>query len=182
MSGKTPPRILAVRASAGAGKTYQLTVRFLELLKGVPPSPQDLAPDRGDHLHQPGRRRDEGPGDPGPQAHRAQDRRRQAACRRDRAWPRRGRRLAQTILDHFGDFQVRTIDSLIHAVMRAFAVEMGLPPELDVDFDKDAMLEPVLRHLARLDRLGQSQGSQPRPDPGARRCLSAHRRGGRDVD
>jgi ATP-dependent exoDNAse (exonuclease V) beta subunit len=145
--GKHPPRILAVRASAGAGKTYQLTIRFLELLKRVPSSPQALR-----------------------QIVAITFTNRAAAEMKDRVIlalkqialeTKDGKRLAaetglgaaeaatwlKVILDHFGDFQVRTIDSLIYTVMRAFAVEMGLPPELDVDFDKDAMLDRCFDRL-----------------------------------
>ncbi|HVP57563.1 MAG TPA: UvrD-helicase domain-containing protein [bacterium] len=144
---KQPPRILAVRASAGAGKTYQLTIRFLELLKRVHPSPQDLR-----------------------QIVAITFTNRAAAEMKDRVilalkhlalGTKEGKRLAaetglapaearawlDIILEHFGDFQVRTIDSLIYTVMRAFAVEMGLPPELDVDFDRDAMLDRCFDRL-----------------------------------
>jgi ATP-dependent helicase/nuclease subunit A len=142
-----PPRILAVRASAGAGKTYQLTLRFLELLKGMSPhkgmspNPQALrqivaitftnraAAEMKDRvilaLKEIALKTDKG----------------ESLAAETGLAPAEAAAWLQTILNHFGDFQVRTIDSLIHAVMRAFAVEMGLPPELDVDFDKEAMLD-----------------------------------------
>jgi ATP-dependent helicase/nuclease subunit A len=138
---KKDARILAVKASAGAGKTYQLTIRFLELLKRTAPQPHALR-----------------------QIVAITFTNRAAAEMKDRVIlalkeitleTDRGKSLAaqtglsaaeaavwlKIILDHFGDFQVRTIDSLINAVLRAFAVEMGLPPDLDVDFDRDAMLD-----------------------------------------
>lgn len=161
-SGKTPPRILAVRASAGAGKTYQLTVRFLELLKQMDPGVVGGAGGR--------------PAVASWQAHALRQivaitfTNRAAAEMKDRVIlalkdialeTDKGRNLAaetrlapaeakawlDTILEHFGDFQVRTIDSLLNTLMRAFAIEMGLPPEMDVNFDKEAVLDRCLDTL-----------------------------------
>ena len=155
-TSKQPPRILAVRASAGAGKTYQLTIRFLELLKQASPGgPASGSVASGQALRQ---------------IVAITFTNRAAAEMKDRVIlalkqlaleTKDGKRLEaeaglgpaeaaawlKVILDHFGDFQVRTIDSLIYTVMRAFAVEMGLPPELDVDFDKGAMLDRCFDRL-----------------------------------
>ncbi|MFZ1947012.1 MAG: UvrD-helicase domain-containing protein [bacterium] len=167
-SPKLPPRIIAVRASAGAGKTYQLTLRFLELLKGMnlaaATSPRPAATAAAARAAS------------GWQAHALREivaitfTNRAAAEMKDRVilalkeialGTDNGMRLAaetglksaqaaawlEIILDHFGDFQVRTIDSLFNTLMRAFAIEMGLPPEMNVDFDKEAMLDRCLDTL-----------------------------------
>lgn len=41
------------------------------------------------------------------------------------------------ILDEYSDFQVQTIDSFITRVLRASAVELGLPPQFDVEFNAE---------------------------------------------
>ena len=55
------------------------------------------------------------------------------------------------ILAHFSDFHCRTIDSLVYALLRAFSLEMGLKPELEVVFEEDAVLDLCFdRLLARV--------------------------------
>ncbi len=51
------------------------------------------------------------------------------------------------ILAHFGDFHVRTIDSLVYALMRAFSLEMGLRPDLEVVFEQEAVLDRCFDRL-----------------------------------
>ena len=140
-SKSATPRILAVKASAGAGKTYQLTIRFLELLRQSAPAPQTLrqivaitftnraAAEMKDRiilaLKHMALATDQG----------------KKLSSETKLKPAEAGAWLDTILDHYGDFQVRTIDSLIYTLMRAFAIEMGLPPELEVDFDRDTMLD-----------------------------------------
>jgi len=58
------------------------------------------------------------------------------------------------ILDHFSDFHVRTIDSLVYALMRAFSLEMGLRPDLEVIFEQEAVLDRCLDRLLSSARWG----------------------------
>lgn len=55
--------------------------------------------------------------------------------------PREASAWLDIILAHFGDFHVRTIDSLVYALLRAFSLEMGLRPELEVVFEHEAILD-----------------------------------------
>jgi ATP-dependent helicase/nuclease subunit A len=157
----TRPQIHYLRASAGAGKTYQLTIRFLSLLAGMNPSAEvlrqimaitftnraaaemkeriiltlkqiALVTAEGDRLsHETGLR----PSDA-------------------EAW-------LDTILTHFSDFHVRTIDSLVFALLRAFALEMGMRPDLEVTFDYDAILNQCFdRFLSRTEWMTGDQRYQ----------------------
>jgi ATP-dependent helicase/nuclease subunit A len=133
------PQIHYLRASAGAGKTYQLTIRFLSLLAGMKPSAEALC-----------------------QIVAITFTNRAAAEMRERIilalkqialGAAEGERLSgetglqppeagawlDTILAHFSDFHCRTIDSLVYALLRAFSLEMGLRPEFEVVFEHDAI-------------------------------------------
>ncbi|MFB0506442.1 MAG: UvrD-helicase domain-containing protein, partial [Thermodesulfobacteriota bacterium] len=148
------PQIHFLRTSAGAGKTYQLTNRFLSLLKGMRPSAEALrgivaitftnraAAEMKERIllalkgialgEQAGKRL---AGETGLQAQQAS------------AW-------LDAILDHFSDFHVRTIDSLVYALMRAFSLEMGLRPDLEVIFEQEAVLDRCLDRLLSSARWG----------------------------
>ncbi|UCF56114.1 MAG: UvrD-helicase domain-containing protein, partial [Deltaproteobacteria bacterium] len=125
-----------LKTSAGAGKTYQLTNRFLSLLKGMRPSAQAL---RGIVAITFTNR-----------AAAEMKERIVLALKHIALGGGQGKRLAEetgleaqeasawldVILAHFGDFHVRTIDSLVYALMRAFSLEMGLRPDLEVVFEQ----------------------------------------------
>jgi ATP-dependent helicase/nuclease subunit A len=143
----TYPHIHYLRASAGAGKTYQLTVRFLLLLAGMRPSAESLrqvvaitftnraAAEMKERiilaLKQIALEEEAG----------------------NRLMEETGLRLSEasawldTIIDHFSDFHVRTIDSLVYALLRAFSIEMGLRPELEVVFDQDTIIDSCFDRL-----------------------------------
>ena len=146
------PYIHALKASAGAGKTYQLTMRFLSLLSTMRPSSESLrqivaitftnraAAEMKDRviltlkkiaLHtEEGARLSEQTGLPSSEA---------------AAW-------LDVILHHFDDFHVRTIDSLIYTMVGALALEMGLPPELEVDFDRNTVVDRCVDRLLAATR------------------------------
>jgi len=151
------PHIHYLRASAGAGKTYQLTMRFLSLLAGMRPAPDALrqimaitfthraAAEMKERvilaLKQIALQGSEGPrfsGQTGLQPAEAA------------AW-------LDVILAHFSDFHVRTIDSLVYALLRAFSLEMGLRPELEVVFEQDAVLDLCFDRLLAGVRWGDEE-------------------------
>jgi ATP-dependent helicase/nuclease subunit A len=135
------PQIHYLRASAGAGKTYQLTIRFLSLLAGMEPSPDALrqivaitftnraAAEMKERIILALKQITLGAQD-GPRLSRETGLKPSEA----EAW-------LDTILAHFSDFHCRTIDSLVYALLRAFSLEMGLRPELEVVFEQDAVLD-----------------------------------------
>ena len=66
-----------------------------------------------------------------------------------------------TILAHFSDFHVRTIDSLVYALLRAFSLEMGMRPDLEVTFDYAAILNQCFdRFLSRIEWVDDDQRHQ----------------------
>ena len=151
------PRIHYLRASAGAGKTYQLTIRFLSLLAGLKPSADALrqivaitftnraAVEMKERiilaLKQIALGVADGPklsGETGLQPAEAA------------AW-------LDAILAHFSDFHVRTIDSLVYALLRAFSLEMGLRPELEVVFEQDAIIDLCFDRLLADIRWGEPE-------------------------
>jgi ATP-dependent exoDNAse (exonuclease V) beta subunit len=150
------PRIHCLRASAGAGKTYQLTIRFLSLLAKQEPSPDALrqivaitftnraAAEMKERiilaLKKIALEVQDGPG----------------LSRETGLKPSEAGVWLDTILAHFSDFHVRTIDSLVYALLRAFSLEMGLKPELEVVFEQDAVLDLCFDRLLAGIRWGET--------------------------
>lgn len=141
------PHIHCVKASAGAGKTYQLTIRFLSLLAGMRPSAEALrqivaitftnraAAEMKERIILALKRIALGEGGGERLAHETGLRPQDAS-----AW-------LDIILAHFSDFHVRTIDSLVYALLRALSLEMGLRPDLEVTFDQEAILNRCFDRL-----------------------------------
>jgi ATP-dependent exoDNAse (exonuclease V) beta subunit len=151
--------IEALKASAGAGKTYQLTVRFLSLLKQMAPSAQCLRQIVAITFTNRAAAEMKGriilalkkialPSEEG-----------KALVAATGLTPREAVTWLDVMLAHFDDFHVRTIDSLIYTLVRGFAIEMGLQPELDVDFDREIILDRCF------DRLLASVPWDRRDDP-----------------
>lgn len=135
------PHIHYLKASAGAGKTYQLTIRFLSLLAAMKPTAESIRQIMAITFTNRAAAEMKG--------------RIILALKQIALGEAEGARLSQevdlqpseaaawldTILAHFSDFHVRTIDSLVYALLRAFSLEMGLRPELEVVFEEDAILD-----------------------------------------
>ncbi|MCJ7547804.1 MAG: UvrD-helicase domain-containing protein, partial [Deltaproteobacteria bacterium] len=149
------PQIYYLRASAGAGKTYQLTIRFLSLLAGLEPLPDALrqivaitftnraAAEMKERIILALKEIALGVQD-GPRL----------SCETGLK-PSEAAAWLDTILAHFSDFHVRTIDSLVYALLRAFSLEMGLRPELEVVFEQDAVLDLCFDRLLASVRWGE---------------------------
>jgi len=58
------------------------------------------------------------------------------------------------ILDNYSDFQILTIDSFLSRVFKASALELGLPPDLQIVLDSDALLDEAFDLFARELREG----------------------------
>lgn len=151
-----PARLLQLKASAGAGKTYALTGRFLELLAGA--DADDDAP--------PACARAAAPRHGWPEImavtftnkaaaemkERVVGRLKARALGLDGARPEGSRDEAALwlarILRRYDQLNIRTIDSLLHLIMRLFALEAGLAPDFQALFSLgdifDELLDPVV--------------------------------------
>jgi ATP-dependent helicase/nuclease subunit A len=153
---ESQPQIHYLRASAGAGKTYQLTIRFLSLLAGMNPSAEALrqivaitftnraAAEMKERIILALKQIALGEAEGDRLFHKTGLRPPEAV-----AW-------LDTILAHFSDFHVRTIDSLVYALIRALSLEMGLRPELEVVFEHDAVLDLCFDRLLTGVRWGDA--------------------------
>ena len=153
-----------IRASAGSGKTYELTTSFLRLLAsaGDPSSGGCLAALAAD-LAWPdimavtftnraaaemreriiGRLKDMALGEPIPQK------------LAEKNWtPELAARRVSAIIRHLSALNVRTIDSLLHLVVRLSALELDLPPDFEPVFATGEALSPLLDELLERSRAG----------------------------
>lgn len=165
-----------VKASAGSGKTYALTLRFLDLLSGCAEDDASEAAAAGARLGFACAAGDAGP------ARRytwpeilaitftnkaaAEMRERVLKALKERALghtngPGQGlgaakaSRLLLEILRHTQHLGIRTIDSLLSLLVRLFALDLGLRPDFDTVFDEGQAIEALLdRFLARCEAGG----------------------------
>mgnify|MGYP002473270744 CR=1 FL=1 len=155
------PQLRQIRASAGSGKTYELTTSFLKHLSGAAEAgggpfsgcsavhsgphgwPEILAvtfTNRAAAEMQEriiGRLKDTalGMGKPAP------------------GWTReQARRWVGIILRRYGALNVRTIDSLLHLIVRLTALELDLPPDFEPVFATDEAIAPLLDSLLEQSR------------------------------
>ena len=155
------PQLRQIRASAGSGKTYELTTSFLKHLSGAAEAgggpfsgcsavhsgphgwPEILAvtfTNRAAAEMQEriiGRLKDTalGTGKPAP------------------GWTReQARRWVGIILRRYGALNVRTIDSLLHLIVRLTALELDLPPDFEPVFATDEAIAPLLDSLLEQSR------------------------------
>jgi ATP-dependent exoDNAse (exonuclease V) beta subunit len=161
------PRIRQVRASAGSGKTYALTARFLELLdaakaedpgmacRGVRPEsyswPEILAVTFTN------------------KAAAEMKERVLTALKRcalgltsggQRAdWdPRRAAKVVETVLRRYHRLNIRTIDSLLVLLLRLFALDYGLRPDFQVALEEDELFGPAYERF--VDACADPHGPQ----------------------
>jgi ATP-dependent exoDNAse (exonuclease V) beta subunit len=66
----------------------------------------------------------------------------------------RSERLIDDILRNYSDFNVRTIDSFLSTVFKASALELGYQPNIAIEFDQDALLEQAFRNYSQSLREG----------------------------
>ena len=66
----------------------------------------------------------------------------------------RAKRSLQTILHYYAAFDVITLDSFTHRVIRTFAKDLGLSYNFDVTLEVDEFLEEIVDRI--LDRVGEA--------------------------
>jgi len=149
-------RFIQLKASAGAGKTYALTGRFLELLAGA-----DTDDDAPPACARAGTRRHGWPEimavtftnkAAAEMKERVVSRLKACALGQGGAggapWNREEAALwLARILRRYDQLNIRTIDSLLHLIMRLFALEAGLAPDFQALFGLDEVFDELLDPL-----------------------------------
>ncbi len=149
------PNFTLVTASAGAGKTHTLTLRYLQILLS-PRIPQNhpknilaitftnnAAVEMKERILLYLKYAHLGVSNP------AVDELKRIVPLDDELFRRRAGECLMFILDHYSDFQVQTIDSFIVRLLKVSAVEHGFTPQFDVSFDFSDLLEKALDSLSR---------------------------------
>ncbi len=142
------PALIRIKASAGAGKTYQLSLRFLKLLKELsPPHPKRLRSIVAITFTNKAA---------------AEMKERILLFLKEIALETRfGAALSaetglssdeasawlETIIFNYSDFQVRTIDSLLFTILKGLSFELGIKPESKVSFSIDRPFEEAFGRL-----------------------------------
>ncbi|MBW1975982.1 MAG: UvrD-helicase domain-containing protein [Deltaproteobacteria bacterium] len=142
------PELLRIKASAGAGKTYQLSVRYLNLLKKLGrPSPENLrrivaitftnkaAAEMKERILRFLKEIALG-------TETGQELSKKTGLSKENA-----SKWIETIILHYSDFHVRTIDSLLFAILRALSFELGVKPEARVLFNAEPVLNEAFDML-----------------------------------
>ncbi len=68
----------------------------------------------------------------------------------------RAGQMIETILHNYSDFNVRTIDSFLTTVFKASALELGVQPNIEIEFDNDAIVGAAFRQFSQNLREGTS--------------------------
>ncbi|MGE4552182.1 MAG: UvrD-helicase domain-containing protein [Desulfovibrionaceae bacterium] len=181
------PRLIQVKASAGSGKTFALTRRFLALLSGA--GGEDTAPAcRG----------------AAPAAYAwpeilavtftnkaaAEMKSRLVGALKARAlghdvpemadapWePERAEAMLERILARYARLNVRTIDSLLNLLLTCFALEAGLPPDFELGFDDSELMDEALDAFLAQCEAGDAGALRAFEDT-LRTVVEAERKGG----
>ena len=153
------PQLWQIRASAGSGKTYALTSIFLNFLSGAGEAENAFSGCRA------GRSGPHG----WPEILAVTFTNRAAAEMRDRiigrlkdaalggelpeGWTQESaQHWIGTILRRYGALNVRTIDSLLHLIVRLTALELDLPPDFEPVFSTEESLSPLLDAMLEQSR------------------------------
>ena len=161
-----------LQASAGSGKTYSLTRRFLTLMLASSRAPAACGADLGEGYGPEsilaitftnkaatemkerviGTLKTLALGQPDPELG---GREHEAA-----AWLER-------VLRHLHLLNIRTIDSLLHLMARLFALELGLPPDFEASLDEEEVFEALFdRVLTGLEPANHGPGGPLRASGG----------------
>ncbi|WP_022661070.1 UvrD-helicase domain-containing protein [Paucidesulfovibrio longus] len=156
-----------LKASAGSGKTFSLTRRFLDLLGGA-------------NETEPGYvcRRAAPAGHSWPEILAVTFTNKAAAEMKERVvgslkrtaldlqdgqradWsPRRAQEMLERILRRYQQLNIRTIDSLLNLLLRMFALDAGVPPDFELVFEDEELFDAVLE---RFQAACLEEGSQER--------------------
>ncbi len=170
------PRMQQIKASAGSGKTYEITQQFLELLAKA--RLRAHTPFCGLVNHSQAAQKESAPplyfGDilaitfTNAAAQEMKDRimgnlkkialdlEKHPSIDKDTA-----KQWVQTILRQYGALNVRTIDSLLHLIVRTAALDLELPPDFESAFATEEVLTPIFENL--LEQIWHDEGTEKSP-------------------
>lgn len=154
------PRFTQIRASAGSGKTFALTRRFLDLLRASrtfsPPSacgaededgfawPEILAVTFTNKAATEMKER---------VVAALKSRALGLESLTARAWTsEQAAMFLERILRHYHLLNIRTIDSLLSRLVQMFALDLGLPPDFEAVFDEEELFGPLYEALLTIAR------------------------------
>ena len=148
-------RITRIDASAGSGKTYRITRRFLALMRRAmrvyPPPGCDWERPHDDYALSEILAATFTNKAAAEMKTRIVTGLKNAALARLKSGRPGGRaeRQVAAVLRHYGALNVRTIDSLLNALVRLSALELGLPPDFEPSFDPQDYFTPLYDALMR---------------------------------
>ncbi len=170
-------RILQVQAGAGSGKTYELSMRYIKICTELFENPQKSNKSYSESCHV------DSPGGSGPGSVLAITFTNKAAAEMKERILYFLKRIAfgdnpaglpgfekfkqetaisllTAILENFSDFQVKTIDSFMNNILKAFAVDAGLFPDFKLEFNADDVFALSIETMfdTRPDLLPQLKG------------------------
>ncbi len=144
------PHMRQIKASAGSGKTHDITGRFLDYLGGL-----NICSHKPSCTLKPSNHRG-GWADilaitftnaaATEMKERVLERLKKIALGTDEAHgisPSMAKAWVSTILRQYGALNIRTIDSLLHRIVRTAALDLGLPPDFETSFTTNETLEPI---------------------------------------
>ncbi|MEA1912457.1 MAG: UvrD-helicase domain-containing protein [candidate division WOR-3 bacterium] len=114
-------RLIRFLSSAGGGKTYQLSRRYIELLKKKHENPKTLAITFTNKAA-------------------SEMKERILQLLKEEAIEKGDKdsiKLVDWILDNYSDFSVRTIDSFVNTLVKGFSIELGFPTETELIMESD---------------------------------------------
>lgn len=158
------PVLLQIKASAGSGKTYSLTRRFLALLGAA----GDTRPGMACAMHS-----DDGYSWPDIMAvtftNRAATEMKERVVRRlkelalrhgdkaDKPWtPAMADMWVNRIIRHYSSLNIRTIDSLLTLLVRLSALDLDLPPDFEPAFAGSEFFDPLMDDVLERARHGDT--------------------------
>ncbi len=150
------PHILVITASAGAGKTYSLSERYINFLLSPPikASPRQILAITFTNKAA------------GEMKERIVSRLKELALS-DSERGESARRKLEELLAKYSDLRVQTIDSFLASIIRSSALELGLPPRFEIILDSSPALSFVfdellsqVRPVRSLGEAGEGSGRQ----------------------
>ncbi len=125
--------IIRILASAGGGKTYALSQRYISLLKSNP----DLLP----HIL--------GITFTNKAANEMKERILSLLKEEALKGSRESGLIVERILDNFSDFSIKTIDSFMNSILKSFALELHIPPDAEIVVDEEYYKKLAYEKLIR---------------------------------